>query len=146
MSNHTHVWHGTNVDVDVYLEDGQGNVTGGIVLSYCYWVNVNINATQEQTRRPVTGRARKKITNRQWEYSASVEHMYFSKEDEIRLDDIMSRNQPMRLELRCVDYSYPEDEYDIHTLKTAYASRYKVTARDNDIVTASADFEAEDFE
>lgn len=149
MSKHTHVWHGQNVDVDIYFENATGGIIGEEdvpVLSYCYWENVNVSATQEQTRRQVTGRAKKKITNRAWEYSASVEHMYFSKEDEINVEEMFSRNKRLRIEIRCVDKAYPEEENDIHILKAAYASRWRISGQENDILSASVDFEAEDFE
>lgn len=144
------VWHGTNANVEVYLDDGDGNqLSGGPVLSYCFWQNFSISAIMEQIRRPVTGRAKKKITNRAFEYEASIEHFYFRKAEEIRLNDVFNRQQALQFKVALVKDHYTDTaplENDDHLLKICRASRWKLNGEENDILIMTASFAAEDFE
>lgn len=148
MTINQEVWTGLDADVDVYLEDENGDAitSGGTVITYCYWQNFSVRALLEQVRRPVTGRSRKKIVNRAYEYEASVDHFYFRKSDELNLTEIFNREQPLQFVVRMRKEYQTSEEGETHTLKRAFANGFDITGQENDIIIASAKFSAEDFE
>lgn len=150
VPNRREVWTGQDAIVDVYLDDGEGNrVSGGPILSYCYWQDFSINAQMEQQRRPVTGRSKLKITNRAYTYDAQVSHFYFRKSEEIRLTDVFNREQAIQFEVTLDKPHYSGTapfEADAHTLKIAKNSNWRITGDENDILVATANFAAEEFE
>lgn len=151
MSIRRHVWQGFDADVNLYLEDADtgAQLSGGPVLTYCYWQDFSIGATLAQIRRPVTGRPRLKIVNAMWQYTASVAHMYFRKAEELRLSDVFNRQQPLQIELALADTAYTgivPQENDTHLLKRAFANSFQITGRSADILEAKASFTAEEFD
>ena len=151
MATKRHVWQGFDADVNLYLEDEDTGeqISGGPILTYCYWENFSISATLAQTRRPVTGRTRLKIVNAMWQYTASVAHMYFRKSEELRLSDVFNRQQPLQIELALEDTNYTGEapqENDTHLLRRAFSNSFQITGRSAEIIEAKASFSAEEFD
>ena len=137
-----HVWSGHEADVEIYHEDDDGNLLSGYGVILCYWEDFEINGNLPTNRLPCTGRRVKRITREAYEFSATVNQMYFSKEVQNNLDDIFNREQWLRVVIRCVD----ADEQDVHTLSRCLASDFKINGKENDLVFSQSSFVAELYE
>lgn len=154
MPHSRHVWTGLDATISIYQNEiaagpSGGGSSGDLIMSYCFWEDFTISGTLTQKRRLVTARARPKIVNHMWEYTAKVGCMYFRKIDEIALVSIFSRQQALRVEILLDDPIYSGEfplENDPHVLKTAYGNSFAITGREDDIITASASFTAEEFD
>lgn len=162
MSIQRHVWMQGDADVKVYAE----NVSGGIVdfitgetppfgeepdpiFTYCYWEGVRISSSTTVTRRAVTGRGRRKIVTPAGVFddvSVDVDHMFFRKAVEFDLQNVFNPHTRLRLALQFTDIAYNDIaplENDLIQASFAKAQNFSINARDNEVVDASAHFEAE---
>lgn len=165
MSQQRHVWTANYADVQIYREDTNGNViddsnaiVSGFdpnspsidpVLSYCYLQNASLNVTAETVRRPVGGRATRKLTIHEFDdCQLSSEWMFFKKSEEHNTTKIFNRAQRLRLVLKLVDITYTGvDPYenDSVQLTRALATQFGIDHRDNEVIVAKATFEAEEM-
>jgi hypothetical protein len=74
----------------------------------------------------------------------SIEHLYFDKDDEIRLEDVFRSNQNLRIAMRARNQE-KRDNPIYHVLKSAKAVSFRISGRDADMISVSVNFNAEDF-
>lgn len=166
------VWQFWQANFAIYAEDRNGNLVsvtrnmdGSLtvdystivadtdhadpLLIYCYAQSGSIQATLEHDRRPVTGRPFKLIVNRQYEYSAEIESLYISKNDEVNLTYIFNRDVRVRVVMTCTEEEdvpvAAASRADVHTLLRAVGASFHITGRDNDSLTLACSFDAEQF-
>lgn len=167
MSEQLHVWTSAFADLQIFLEDASGTVVNtdtlvadpgfnpndldrayDPVLTYCYLQNASMTAAAETQRRPITGRARRKLTIREFDdCKVDCDIMFFRKEEEINFNKIFNRRQRLRIVLRLIDPSYSGvSPYlnDTMQMKRALATSFGVTERDNDVLSCNASFEGEE--
>lgn len=138
-----HVWTAEYADLEIYKETATGElVSGGPLFTYCFAENITLSGKVETTRRPIPGRAQKKITNRAYEYNCSIAHLYFYKAQELDLANVFNRGQRLRLVFRLKDVSLQED---VHTISLAYATSFTINSQRNNNIQATATFDAELF-
>lgn len=167
MTAQRQVWTSAFADVQIFLENASGTVldTNTLeadpsfdpndqnrdydpVLSYCYLQNASMTSSAEIMRRAVTGRARRKLTIREFDdCKVDCECMFFHKSDEINFNQIFNRRQRLRLVLRLINPSYSGDApytNDTMQMKRSLASSFGVSERDNDVLMCNASFEGEE--
>lgn len=151
---HDSIWQFYQCDVLIYLEASDGSLLNddgspaedegsAVPLSInCYMEGVTVKGTLESERRPVTGRSKKKITTRAYEYSLQAEYLYIDKDTQLDLANIFNRQQRLRLVLACTE---PGVVTQKHTLYTACAISWELSGSDNESLIFQSQFEAEDF-
>lgn len=167
MSEQRHVWTSAFADVQIFLENASGTVlnsdtlvadpgfdphdplrTYDPILSYCYLQNATMTASAETQRRQVTGRARRKLTIREFDdCKVDCETMFFYKTDEINFTKIFNRRQRLRIVMKLFDPSYSGVApylNDTMQMKRALATSFGVTERDNEVLMCNASFEGEE--
>ena len=167
MTEQLHVWTSAFADLQIFLENASGNVLNSDtleidndfdpndparsydpILSYCYLQNATMTATAETQRRPITGRARRKLTIREFDdCKVDCETMFFRKEEEINFNKIFNRRQRLRIVMRLVDPTYSGvTPYlnDTMQMKRSLATSFGVTERDNEVLMCNASFEGEE--
>lgn len=166
IENGRKVWHANFVDLQIYKEDANGVVLNGAIpvadfnpflpdflplLTYCYLQNATLSVGLSSVeRRPITGRSHRLLTIGEFDdCSLECEHFFFRKAEEINLQVIFNRRQRLRLVCKLVNPEYGEGiaplENDICQLTRAFGTQFQITVPENEIVSAQASFQAEEF-
>lgn len=166
------VWQLSDVDVLIYLENTDyysvsefgcmmteaGSVVSGAevnlpttddnyipaLFSYCYLESATINGTQAIRNVQIPGRPRELSFGGAWKYTVSIEHLYFDKDDELRLDDVFSSNQNLRIAFRARNIDKRNDTL-YHVLKQSKVSSFNINGSDDDTISVQVSIDAEDF-
>lgn len=140
------VWTGNEAEAIIYEDDGAGNTVGDPLITYCFLQNVSVRGTVQLDRREVTGRPRRKLVPHAWEYEVSIEHLYLRKSKELKLDTVFNREKKLQI-VFALEHLYEAPELaDVHRLKVAFGGGFTLNSVDNQNVTGSAQFSAEQFE
>lgn len=166
------VWQFFDVDVLIYLESTDyysasnfgcitteaGTVVSGAevnlatsspsyvpaLFSYCYLNSGEINGTQTIVEKTIPGRKEKLILGGDWKYTMSIEHLYFDKDDELRLSDVLSSNQNLRIAFKAKNLEKRVNPI-YHVLSRAKVASFNITGREADTITVSLTINAEYF-
>ena len=148
-----HVWTGYNVTVEVTrMDDVNYPANPTVLTNYCFFESISINANNELTRRPCTGRTKRKIIPAEFEYSCEVGAMYYRKTEHFN-SDMLNRSIALRFRMICIDeFSSQNNTAEPHVLGNAFVSNLGLQVsisegnNSSDIIKTSMSMEAEDFE
>lgn len=148
MSERRHIWTILFGEVSIYQEDNNGDVSGLAIMHSCFFRGFSLSETLENTRRPVFGRAKRKITVRTYEQEASIEQIHISKRLEYDAIKNLGRNAKLRVVFDFTDNAYSgiiPFENDTWELKHARRTKFEITGQDPNEIIASISFSAEDL-
>src|SRR5688572_12465450 len=147
------VWTGLDALVLVYHRNAAGQrvkLNGTLwqpgdppLVNYCYFQNTSLSADVPFTRRPVTGRPKRRILTQTEEWELNVETFYLGVDRELALE-IFDREKILELVLHL---QAPENltEEEPHMLTPAKRVSFQISGRENDVLTGNAKFAAEDL-
>lgn len=150
---HDTVWQAGDGRIAFFEEDSSGNAIGLAdqnaydpltdtpLFEPCFHQNTTIRSTMSTQRRPVTGRARRKITREIHEYSATTDYLYTNKAGELRINDMYNRQMFVTVVYLLLDvYTEP------HFLRRGIVTVWNLVANDGDNLTLDIELQAESFD
>jgi hypothetical protein len=148
------VWTGLDALVQVFYIDDNGNLKNfnGLVndgnpdpvVGYCFFQNTSLNSEVPYTRRPVTGRDKKRIITDIDEWELTVEHFYMGRYYESDPLQIFAREKKLSLHLSLINPERPDDQ-EIQVLQPAQRIACNISGQENGIFQGSAKFAAEEL-
>lgn len=159
MTTQRTVWVFADCDIQIFLEDGAGNISSANPVDannnpvpyfqFCFMESGTVIASTEIKRRGVTGRGIRKITTPSGAYdeiSFNTENLFLRKAIEVDFTRIFNPNQYIRLVMPFNKLEYTNIapyENDTFTLSYCKAKSFTINGKGADVVMENCSFEAE---
>lgn len=134
------IWTGNNAWVFLYESSADGTpISNGPLYQYCYFENVSLYSGVNWIQKPGFGNPVRNLeTEDEWDlYTLTVGHFYF-KDTELDLLKVFNANKYLYIELYLFGEMGKSDE--LHVLKSARASSFRVGFKDNSNAEGEAAF------